>query len=147
ERAVHTPLRDGAATVEFEVPRGTSGQALGTRLAEAGLIRDPLLWRYLLTRRGGLAAKAGRFELSAAMSVAEIAAVLEGAPLPDDVPFVVIEGWRLRDTDAALAAAGWIEAGAYVAAASSSRGYRAPFDLPAGSLEGYLYPETYAIPR
>jgi UPF0755 protein len=81
------------------------------------------------------------------MSPAAIAEALEGAPLPDDVPFVVIEGWRLRDTDAALAAAGWIEPGAYVAAASSGAGYTAPFELPKGSLEGYLYPETYAIPR
>lgn len=148
ERAAHTPVRPGAAeTIEFEVPRGATGIALGARLAEAGLVPHPLVWRYHLARRGGLAAKAGRFALSPGMSTAEIAAALEGAPLPDDVPFVVIEGWRLRDTDAALAAAGWIEPGAYVAAASSGAGYRAPFELPQGSLEGYLYPETYALPR
>ena len=147
ERAVETPARPGATEpVEFTVERGTTGQALGRKLADAGLIADARLWRFHLWRRGGLAAKAGRFSLSPGMSAAEIATALEGTPLPDDKPFVVIEGWRLRDTDAALAAAGWIEPGAYIAAASSSKGYRASFELPKGSLEGYLYPETYAIP-
>lgn len=148
EQQVHTPIHPGAdETVEFEVPRGITGRALGARLAEAGLIQNDLLWRYHLARRGGLAAKAGRFALSPGMTPAQIAEALEGVPLPDDLPFVIIEGWRLRDTDAALAAAGWIEPGAYIQAASRSEGYRASFPLPQGSLEGYLYPETYALPR
>ncbi|WP_373047840.1 endolytic transglycosylase MltG [Vulgatibacter sp.] len=144
-KAVQTPLRPGAEPVEFTVPKGATGQALGAQLAEAGLITDARLWRFHLWRRGGLAAKAGRFSLSPGMSAAEIARALEGAPLADDKPFVIVEGWRLRDTDAALAAAGWIEPGAYIAAASSGKGYTAPFELPKGSLEGYLYPETYAL--
>jgi len=146
DRAVRTPLRDGDTTsVEFTVPKGATGQALGRQLAEAGLIADARLWRFHLWRRGGLSAKAGRFAIGPGMSPAQIADALEGAPLPDDKPFVMIEGWRLRDTDAALAAAGWIQPGAYVAAASDAAGYRAPFPLPKGSLEGYLYPETYAL--
>lgn len=146
EGAAHAPLRPGSEErTIWEVPRGAAGQSLGASLAEDGLIRAPWIWRYHLWRRGGLSAKAGRFELGPGMSVAEIAEVLEGAPLPEDVPFAILEGWRIRDTDAALAERGWIEPGAYIAAASDVGSVRAPFPLEGRTLEGYLYPETYGI--
>jgi UPF0755 protein len=147
ERAVRTAAAaPGAPEVEFTVPRGTSARALGPLLEQQGLIRDARVWRYHLMRRGALGAKAGRHLVSPSMTMAEVATALESAPLPDDVPFVVVEGWRLRDTDAALAAAGHIAPGAYIAAASQPSRYRAVFPLPAsGTLEGYLYPETYRV--
>ncbi len=136
----------GAATVEFTVPKGTSGRGLGTLLASQGLIRDARIWRWHLFRRGAFAPKAGRHEVSPSMTVAEIATALEGSPIPEDIPFVVVEGWRLRDTDAALAAANLITPGAYIAAASKPGNFTAPFPLPvSGTLEGYLYPETYGV--
>ncbi|HEY0840287.1 MAG TPA: endolytic transglycosylase MltG, partial [Vulgatibacter sp.] len=124
---------------------GATGQSLGRLLEKEGLISDHRVWRWHLWRRGGLAAKAGRHALSPGIDLATIASTLEKAPLPEDEPFVMIEGWRLRDTDAALASMGWIEPGAYVAAASNPSRFRAEFPLPTGSLEGYLYPETYAV--
>ena len=146
ERSVRTPMRPGSGEkVVWEVPRGATGRSLGARLERDGLIRAEWLWRYHLWRRGGLAAKAGRFELGPGMSVAEIASALEGNPLPEDEPFVIVEGWRLRDTDEALARKGWIEPGAYLAAASDPSWVRAPFPIEGRTLEGYLYPETYGI--
>jgi len=136
----------GADMVEFTVPKGTSGRGLGTLLESQGLIRDARVWRWHLYRRGSFAPKAGRHEVSPSMTLAELATELEDNPIPEDVPFVVVEGWRLRDTDAALAAAGHIQAGAYIAAASRPQDFTAPFPLPStGTLEGYLYPETYGV--
>ncbi|AKQ63369.1 hypothetical protein A176_000281 [Myxococcus hansupus] len=136
----------GADVVEFTVPKGATGRGLGTLLASQGLIRDARVWRWHLFRRGGFAPKAGRHEISPSMTLAELATELEDNPIPEDVPFVVVEGWRLRDTDAALAAAGHIKAGAYIAAASKPQDFTAPFPLPStGTLEGYLYPETYGV--
>ena len=40
------------------------------------------------------------------MSYDQLLDALCGPPLPDDVPFTVIEGWRIRDIDAALVAGG-----------------------------------------
>ncbi len=142
QRAVAPP---GAASVEFTVPKGATGRGLGPQLASQGLIRDARLWRWLLYRRGQFAPKAGRHAVSPSMSMAEIATALEASPIADDVPFSVIEGWRLRDTDAALAAAGLIKPGAYLAAASHPERFTASFPLPKGTLEGYLYPETYRV--
>ncbi len=146
---IDTPVAPGeTATIEFTVPKGASARALGPLLADAGLVADARLWRVFLWQRGGLDAKAGRHAVSRGMTLAELARTLEGPPLPEDVPFAVLEGWRLRDIDAALVARGFIRPGEYVKAASDLARYRAPFPLPEGpgrTLEGYLYPETYRV--
>ncbi|WNG27230.1 endolytic transglycosylase MltG [Cystobacter fuscus] len=142
QRAAAPP---GAPPVEFVVSKGTTGRALGPQLVSAKLINDGRMWRWFLFRRGAFAPKAGRHLVSPSMTMAELAAALESAPLPEDKPFVIVEGWRLRDTDAALAAAKLITPGAYVEAASHPERYKAPFQLPQATLEGYLYPETYGV--
>lgn len=133
--------------VEFTVAKGTTSRALGPQLQKAGLIADPNLWRYYLWRRGNaLSAKAGRHKVSAKMTMDEVATALEGVPIPEDVPFVVIEGWRLRDIDKALVEKGWAKPGDYIRAASQPLKFKAVFPLPDATLEGYLYPETYQVP-
>lgn len=134
-----------APEVTFEVPKGSTGQSLGALLHEQQLIESPLFWRVHLRERAKFSPKAGKHKLSARMTIPEIATALEQAPLQKDEPFVMIEGWRLRDTDAALAAKGWIKPGEYIAAAKDSSKFKAPFPLPARGLEGYLYPETYRV--
>ena len=136
----------GAPEVEFTVAKGTTARALGPQLVKQGLIRDTNIWRYFLWRRGALSAKAGRHLVSARMPMAELATALEGVPIPDDVPFIVIEGWRLRDIDKALAEKGWAKPGDFIKAASDPSKFKAVFPLPTTTLEGYLYPETYQVP-
>ncbi|MFL5345797.1 MAG: endolytic transglycosylase MltG [Hyalangium sp.] len=146
EKGTTTPKVAGEAPeVVFVVKKGMSARSLGHELQTQGLIEDARFWRYHLWRRGGLNAKAGRFKLRASMNIQEIATALEGSPLPEDVPFVMIEGWRLRDTDAALVTKGLIKPGEYVEAASHPEHFKAAFPLPSRSLEGYLYPETYGV--
>lgn len=134
-----------APDVTFQLERGMTGQALGQRLKSEGLITDVLFWRWHIRERGGFKPKAGKHTLSARLTIPEIAVALEKAPKADDVPFVMIEGWRLRDTDAALVDKGLIKPGAYIAAAKDVKRFKAPFPLPERGLEGYLYPETYRI--
>ena len=133
--------------VELEVPKGANARTVAAQLEQAGLLEDTLVFRYAVWKRGGLKLKAGKFKLQKSLSPLDLAAALETPPLAEDEPFVVVEGWRIRDTDAALAAAGRAERGEYVKAASSPQGYQAPFKLPPGTLEGYLYPETYRLPK
>lgn len=137
----------GGGDIELEVPKGANARSVGVQLQKAGLIEDTTVFRFVVWQRGGLSLKAGKFSLSRSLSPVELAAALEKAPLAEDEPFVVVEGWRIRDVDEALVAAGRCEPGAYVKAASSRQGYTAPFTLPDGTLEGYLYPETYSLPK
>jgi UPF0755 protein len=136
---------DDDTEIIFVVPKGSSARALGAKLAEAGLIADTNMWRYFLYKRKKLDAKAGRHPLKKSMTMAEIGDALEKAPMPEDVPFTFVEGWRLRDSDAALAAKGWIKPGEYIAMAKKPGEFSAPFALPKDTLEGYLYPETYGV--
>ena len=97
-----------------------------------------------ITKEGGCL-KAGRFRLRRSMSAGEILETVCGAPLANDEPFTVVEGWRIREIDAALTEKGWIEAGEYAALAGQPDRFEAPFPLPDDNLEGYLYPETYMV--
>lgn len=137
----------GTGEVELEVPKGATARSVATLLEKNGLLEDPTVFRFAVWKRGKLSLKAGKFKLSQALSPLELCEALEKPPLAEDEPFAVLEGWRIRDVDAALVAAGRSEAGAYTKAASSRVGYTAPFTLPDGVLEGYLYPETYMLPK
>jgi UPF0755 protein len=105
------------------------------------------VWRaWLRLNPGAPAPKAGRHRVSAAMDVPALLEALGGPPLPDDVPLTMVEGWRLRDADAALAERGLIRAGAYEEAARQPSRFRLPFAFEQADLEGYLFPETYMVP-
>lgn len=128
----------------FEVPAGATARGLGDALAQQGLVPSASQWQWFL-RLGadGSCIKAGRHKLNRSMNAKDLLAALCGAPVPKDEPFTVVEGWRVRDIDAALAEKGWIKPGAYIAATSDVSVYKAPFPLT--TLEGYLYPETYKV--
>ncbi len=138
---------DPAGPVLFKVERGATGKGVGNALAKEGLLEHQFVWRYLLWSEGGLSVKAGRFELARGMSPRELLRALSNPPLPEDEPIALIEGWRLRDSDALLAQQGWCAPGAYLEAALNPGRFKASFPLPAASLEGYLYPETYRMVR
>ena len=132
---------------EFEVPKGSSGYAVGSKLEEEGLIGDAGDWKwYLKKSEDGSCMKAGRFEVSRSMTIPEIAKVLCGRPIGNDISFTVLEGWRIQEIDAALVEAGLIEAGQYKAVADDPDAIDLPFDLDSlTTLEGFLLPETYRV--
>ena len=135
-----------APELELLVAKGMTGRSLGPLLLSKGLIRNALGWRWFLWQKGSLNPKAGRHLVSARLSCAQLAEVLEAPPLVEDQAFVVVEGWRLRDTDKALAEKGLCKPGAYLRAAGNPAHFKAAFPLPTTTLEGYLYPETYRFP-
>ncbi len=137
----------GGAEVEVTVPKGATKRRVGDILLEAGLARDRRALDLWLRLHPDLPApKAGRHRLRPAMSLSELYAAVAGRPLPEDVPVTLVEGWRRADADAALAAAGRIEPGAYLAASADPAGYAVPFPVEGDSLAGYLLPDTYLVP-
>lgn len=141
-----------AETVRFEVEPGSSAADIADRLARLGLISDATLFRNY-ARYTGLDSQleAGRFDLSAAMTIPEIAEALTEALSPD-VTVQVIEGWRMEQVAEAIdAAEGLAFAGADFLAAVGPGVERPPqFDFletlpPGASLEGFLFPDTYRV--
>ena len=130
----------------IEVPAGSTIRAMAPALEEAGLVTDAgdfVTW-VRLSKEGGCI-KAGRHALRPDMDAWQLAEALCGVPLPEDIPFTVVEGWRKVEIDAALAAAGLAKPGDDLAAVADRSQYTATWTLPAGDLEGYLFPETYMV--
>lgn len=144
---------DGAAPVDpsatasfvFEVPKGAVAANLGDEMVAAGFVGSELQWKLYLRGTDASCLKAGKFEVSLSMSLDELVQKLCGPPMADDVSFTIIEGWRIKDTDKALADAGLIKRGAYAEVALNKL-VEAPFDVSSPTYEGYLYPETYKVP-
>ncbi len=132
--------------IVVEVPRGATARSMGPILEEADAISgaDSFV-NYVRITGEGDCIKAGRHEVSRSMSAGEIIEALCGVPLTEEVPFTVLEGWRIREIDAALSKKGLIKAGEYKALAMAPHAFKANFKLPSNSLEGYLFPETYMV--
>jgi UPF0755 protein len=144
--------------VAFIVPPGAPAKAIAQDLQTAGLVSDALLFEAYV-RAGGLANRleAGEYTLHATMTIPEIAAALQNSVAPS-VTVAVRPGWRLEQTADYLAQAGVADGQEYRRAAlAADLSGLAPEDrqrysflqfLPAGqSLEGYLYPDSYQLPR
>lgn len=141
----NAPVSPGADTeFVYEVPKGATPNGIGKDLVAQGLAPSEFAWKYFSREYDMSCLKAGKFRVKKSMSLNELKAALCGAPIPDDVPFTVVEGWRIADIDQALVAKGWIEPGEY-AKIATTKAVDAPFDVPSTTLEGYLYPETYMV--
>ena len=131
----------------FVIQSGESVVSISSRLEQAGLIRSAGTFRnYLLWSGLDTIIQTGTYRLSPAQSGFDIAQMLKSTTLTE-VTFSVLPGWRMEEIAAALPTSGLdISPEAFLAAAASPS---ASQDLiPAGaSAEGFLYPDTYILPR
>jgi UPF0755 protein len=145
-------MADTAEPMRFEVEPGSTAGDIADQLVRRGLVADAGLFRNYV-RYAGLDAQleAGRFELSASMTIPEIAQALTEALSPD-VTVQVIEGWRVEQIGAAIDAAGLDFGGADFIDLIQRGGPPPEFAylqtaglLPGASLEGFLFPDTYRV--
>ncbi len=143
ERELDRPRGDG--TVEMVVERGAPLAAILEDLAAAGVIGNPLLARlHLDYRRSGQALKAGEYRFEQPLSAVDaLDRLIRGEVIT--YPLTVIEGLTLAETAARLAEQGFGEVDRFIAAMSSPA-LIADLDPEAETLEGYLFPDTYAFP-
>ncbi|HEX2697575.1 MAG TPA: endolytic transglycosylase MltG [Anaerolineales bacterium] len=141
------PLKPGAPDQPFSVDQNESVGSIANRLVSAGLIMDASAFRDYLVYTGlDTTIQSGDYKLSAAMSIVDIAHKLQDAT-PEDVTFVILPGWRIEEIAAALPTSGLdITPESFIATATA---LHPSFDFLASapSLEGFLYPDTYIVPR
>lgn len=144
ERELERPL--GSDQVELVVERGAPLASILDQLSTAEVIGDPLLARlYLDYRRPEEVLQAGEYRFEQPMSTVEaLDLVIRGEVVT--YPVTVIEGLTLRETAEHLAAEGFGDLDAFLQAMSSPA-LIADLDPAAESLEGYLFPDTYAFAR
>lgn len=132
------------------VPTGATTREVAEQLFAAGLIRDPLVFRYY-ARRQGLDGRiqSGEYHLSPGMSVAEILdRLVQGEVVEYSV--TIPEGLTVAEVAERLAAAGLVDAAEFrqAVAASQAANLWLPDDAPLKEpMEGYLFPATYRYRR
>ena len=121
-------------SVKFIIPKGQSVSAISQRLYDEGLIRSRLAFRFL-AYKDKLQSKiqAGSFELSASMSLMEIAKTLTRGT--NDLWITIPEGWRREEIAQSLAKQDLDEFD------------EAEFLRLTTGLEGQLFPDTYLVPK
>ncbi|HHB89788.1 MAG TPA: endolytic transglycosylase MltG [Anaerolineae bacterium] len=153
--AIYEPVDPNGEPVEFRVELGETGRSISERLEAMGLIRDAGLFRLYL-RLNNLEQKleAGKFILSPAMTVPEIAEALQQARR-EDILVRIPEGRRAEEIAQILEEAEVIDAAEFMAAVRTGDlnllglpDYPLLRDKPPGaSFEGYLFPDTYRFPE
>jgi UPF0755 protein len=134
------------AEVFVDIPQGSGARVIGRRLAETGVVRDELTFRAALVRSGRARdLKAGEYRFDRPARVDEvIARLIQGDVYRRLVTFR--EGLTMAEMAEVFAASGLGSADDFVAASRDPSPIRA-LDAEAKDLEGYLYPETYGLPR
>jgi UPF0755 protein len=134
------------AELFVDIPAGSGTIAIGQRLAAAGVVRDPVTFRFALWMSGrARALKAGEYRFDQPMTPFDVIGKLARG----DVYVVSVtfpEGLTIEEMSVIFAAHGFGPASSFVAAANDVSLIRA-LDPGARNLEGYLFPDTYLLPR
>jgi UPF0755 protein len=147
---VHERYRGYAAPEQFvDIPQGTGPATIADRLVAAGVVRDEATFRAALWLSGdarGL--RAGEYRFDSPMTPLDvIAKIARGDVAVASITFR--EGLTVAEMAAVFESAGFGPASSFIEAARDRSLVDLVKDLDpaAPDLEGYLFPDTYNIPR
>ncbi|MBI4484784.1 MAG: endolytic transglycosylase MltG, partial [Acidobacteria bacterium] len=146
-RRVGEPYRGYSGAEQFvEIPSGIGPRAIGERLIATGVVRDEPTYRAALWLSGDATRlKAGEYRFDQPMTAAQVIdKIVRGDVYVVNVTFR--EGLTIGEMAKVFEAQGLGQASAFVDAARDPAPIRA-LDPAARDLEGYLFPETYSLPR
>jgi UPF0755 protein len=141
------PYRGYAEPEVFvEIPSGSGPARIGERLVSAGIVRDTLTFRAALLLSGrARALKAGEYRFDAPMhSLDVIDKIARGDVYKRLLTFR--EGLTMAEMAQVFEEKGFGNAAEFVKAAANAS-LITDLDPEAKDLEGYLFPETYSLPR
>jgi UPF0755 protein len=147
-RAADVPYQGYAADRPplIEVTPGMGTQAIGQALIDAGVIRDRWTYRVAIWRSGNARRlQAGEYRFDRPLSaMAVIDKIVRGDI--DVVTLTFPEGLTIAEMSRVFEQAGFGSAASFVKAASDASPV-GELDPEARDLEGYLFPDTYLLPR
>jgi UPF0755 protein len=139
------PASEPGRDVDLTIARGTSSAAIADSLIQAGLLPSRAHFWAARAARFGRRLQAGDYRFRTGQApIAIIDRLIRGETAFDELS--VPEGSNLFEVALAVERLGWVKADAFLAAARDPALIR---DLApeAPSLEGYLFPATYRLPR
>ena len=144
---INEPYKGFSGTEQFvEIPPGAGSAEIRRRLIDAGVVSDETVFRAALWWTGAARRlKAGEYRFDAPMTPIEVIGKLDrGDVYTRRITFP--EGLTIREMAAVFEQRGFGPAADFVAAAGNAA-LVGELDPGAGDLEGYLFPDTYSIPR
>jgi UPF0755 protein len=145
---VREPYRGFAGTEQFvEIPPGAGSRTIGERLVQGGVVRDPYTFRLAMWLSGDKTRhlKAGEYRFDHPMTPAEVIdKIARGDVYVVHLTFP--EGLTSFDMAKIFESHGLGPAASFVAAVNDVAAIK-EIDPDATTLEGYLFPDTYAVPR
>ena len=145
--SLQRPYKGYEATEQFvEIPPGSGTAGMGRRLAEAGVIRSANSFRVAVWLRGNARRlQAGEYRFDRPMTAAEVVdKIARGDVYVRSITFR--EGLTVREMAAHYESSGFGTASDFIAA-SKRADLITTIDPAAKDLEGYLFPDTYTLPR
>jgi UPF0755 protein len=135
-----------AAEVFVEIPQGAGSADIRRRLLDAGVVADDLILRAALWWSGrSRSLQAGEYRFDQPMSpLAVVEKISSGDVHTQRLTFP--EGLTIAEMAKVFESRGFGPARAFVKAASEASLIK-ELDPKATDLEGYLFPETYSLPR
>ncbi len=141
------PYKAYQSTEQFvEIPVGRGPASIGKTLADAGVVSSSEAFRLAVWLRGsGRRLQAGEYRFERPMTAAEVVDKLaKGEVHVRAVTFR--EGLTVREMAAVFESAGFGSAADFIAASRNAALIK-DLDPEARDLEGYLFPDTYTLPR
>jgi peptidoglycan lytic transglycosylase G len=144
---VNEPFRAYAEEAQLvDIPQGAGTRAIGERLVAAGVVRDRVTYRAALWLSGNARhLKAGEYRFDHPMSPRDVLGKIARGEV-DLVSITFPEGLTIADMAHLYESHGFGPAADFKAATKDVSAIR-ELDPLATDLEGYLFPETYALPR
>ena len=144
---VNRPYKGYAESEQFvEIPQGSSTAAIARRLADAGVVSDVNTFRLALWVTGqGRRLQAGEYRFDHAMSARQVAEKIGRGEVYVH-PITFREGLTIKQMAELYESKGFGPAKDFVEASKNAALVQA-IDPAAKDLEGYLFPDTYALPR
>lgn len=149
DHQLHQPANPGSSKARVIVPPGATFHEVADTLHRVGLIDSVVVFDlYARYKHLDRKVEAGAYTLSHNLNMIQILQALQVA-VPDEVFVTIPEGFTIQKTAAMLDKGGLIKGSDYTALAVQGQfNYDFLKDLPrAASLEGFLFPDTYLIPR
>lgn len=147
-----TDLVQPGTTVEVTVPDGASAQQIGQALVDAKLIANASDFTDAVKSSDAASQlKPGDYQIEGGTSAADIVSMLVSGPSTNTL--VVPEGYTVSRTADAVEKAtdGAVTADDFKAAAANASAYADDYPFVAdaynNSLEGFLFPKTYTLPK
>lgn len=141
---MHSPLPEAAAGFVFTVAEGATLNVVADELAAAGVLSRPRVFAQWGRATGAAQRiKAGEYELSGQVTPAEVLALLVKGRVKLH-SFTLVEGWTLRELEAAIAASPVLQ---QTLSFASPEQLAEELALPVTHAEGMFLPDTYRVPQ